>query len=594
MSVTSATPSSSVITSTAPTTSSASSTASAVTTSAIDVASIVAQLMTVENQPLTTLKANITQNQTLISDLGVMKSKIATLQSALQTFENPSTYNNPTASSGDSTVVTATATSSAAIGSVAVQVSQLATASAFTVSKNGTTNFSSASDVINIDPVNGFQVQIGGITYNTNGEKTTGTNPPVENAIPKIQTSGAGSTSTAADLISWINGLGANLNANIVQTTSPTNWVIQINGTQTGTANAVSVLQGSGSDALVTQNGPSAQDAIATIGGITVNRPSNSISDVVNGITFNLVGKSSGSSTNITIAAGADNSSAMINTLITAYNNVINQYNTYTANSANSATPGDFANNPTMLSFVNNIKSMFANGATDASSITVKGFASGSDAMSLDKVNGYLQVGASKFQFSSMTQATPSVNDYISWVNSLGAGVSASLVTSGSSVSISISNRTRSGNSAIDLSGINAATQRNTTSLSAMGMDLQLDGTMQFNTVSYQKAVESGLAGKLATGLNMGYASVSNNLETFLTSQIDLASGTLASEISAEKSKVADMQKRQSDLQDHINGIQNNYITQYSALNALLFQLNATSTSLTSALTAITNINAGK
>jgi flagellar hook-associated protein 2 len=127
-----------------------------------------------------------------------------------------------------------------------------------------------------------------------------------------------------------------------------------------------------------------------------------------------------------------------------------------------------------------------------------------------------------------------------------------------------------------------------------MGMDLQLDGTMQFNTVSYQKAVASGLAGKLATGLNMGYASVSNNLETFLTSQIDPASGALASEISAEKSKVADMQKRQSDLQEHLNGIQNNYITQYSALNALLFQLNATSTSLTSALTAITNINAGK
>ena len=92
----------------------------------------------------------------------------------------------------------------------------------------------------------------------------------------------------------------------------------------------------------------------------------------------------------------------------------------------------------------------------------------------------------------------------------------------------------------------------------------------------------------------MGYASATSNLDTFLTSQISASSGVLAAEISTQQDSVNQMQAKQADLQDHLNTVQNNYITQYSALNALLFQLNSTSTSLASSLAAVTNINAGK
>ena len=127
-----------------------------------------------------------------------------------------------------------------------------------------------------------------------------------------------------------------------------------------------------------------------------------------------------------------------------------------------------------------------------------------------------------------------------------------------------------------------------------MGLDLQLDGTLQFNTASYQTAVTNGLFTKLSEGLKMGYASATSNLDTFLTSQISASSGVLAAEISTQQDSVNQMQAKQADLQDHLNTVQNNYITQYSALNALLFQLNSTSTSLASSLAAVTNINAGK
>jgi flagellar capping protein FliD len=54
------------------------------------------------------------------------------------------------------------------------------------------------------------------------------------------------------------------------------------------------------------------------------------------------------------------------------------------------------------------------------------------------------------------------------------------------------------------------------------------------------------------------------------------------------------MQDQQATLQTRLDSIQNNYITEYSNLNALLFQLNSTSTSLASSLTALTNMAAGK
>lgn len=568
------------------TTSSSSSTstaASAVSTSSIDVASIVSQLMTVENKPLDDLKAKITGVQTIISDLGNMKSKIATLQSAVTTFEDPSTYNNPTANSSDNSVVTASASTNAAIGSVSVSVSQLATTSKLVLTKGVATNFSSANDAVSIDPANGFSITVGGKIYNT---KDT------SNPLVMTGNNGGSSFATVSDLQNWINGLGVNVSANLIQTVSANDYVLQINGTQTGSANAVSLTLGAGSTAQQSSVS-TAQDAIATIGGVTVNRSTNSINDVVNGITFNLVGvSSSGSSATISVAQGPDNSSAMINTLIQAYNDVVNQYNTYTANSnsgtSTTTTNGDFANDPTMLSYVNNIKSMFAYGATDTSSAKISGYSSANDSANIDTTNGYLQINSVKYNFSSIGQSNPTVTQLVSWVNGLNAGVTASFDGS----SIQLKNSQTGGSNSIDLAGMKNSVSRSTVSLASMGMDLQLDGTIQFNTTTYQQSASNGLYNQLAKGLKLGFAGNGSSLDSFFNAEVS-ANGTIAQQITTQQSSITDLQKKQSELQDHLNNVQNNYITQYSALNALLFQLNSTSTSLASALLAVTNINAG-
>ena len=128
-------------------------------------------------------------------------------------------------------------------------------------------------------------------------------------------------------------------------------------------------------------------------------------------------------------------------------------------------------------------------------------------------------------------------------------------------------------------------------SLASLGMDLQLDGTIKYNSLTRMQAAANGLQATLAKGVKVGYVSDTNSLMTFVTSETSF-NGALSQQIQAQSSSVTDLKKRQDELQAHLENVQNNYITQYSALNALLFQLSSTSNSLSSALTALTNMSA--
>jgi len=222
------------------------------------------------------------------------------------------------------------------------------------------------------------------------------------------------------------------------------------------------------------------------------------VTDVIDGLTLSL-NKASVTAQMISVGKGADISSEAINTLIKAYNDVMSTYKTMTANSSSSVKPGNFANSPTTLSFINQIKEGFAKGISYTSSSELK-----------------------------------------------------------------------------------------TMSLSTLGIDLQLDGSAKFNSASFATASAAGLRDTLALGVTMGYVSSTSNLNTFITSQVQTG-GVLSGQIDSETESVRMLTKRQDDLQTRLKSIKNNLVSQYSSLNALLFQLSSTSNSLTSALDALTN-----
>ena len=108
------------------TTSASSGVAAATTTTAIDVSAIGASLISGEKKPLDLLTASVTKTELVISDLASMKSKIATLQNALNVFEDQSSYATVNTTSSNASVITAAAANGVSLGSYDVEVSQTA------------------------------------------------------------------------------------------------------------------------------------------------------------------------------------------------------------------------------------------------------------------------------------------------------------------------------------------------------------------------------------------------------------------------------------------------------------------------------------
>jgi len=564
-------------------------------TNSIDVAGIVSQLMTYENKPLDAIKTKISNQGTIISDLGVIKSKMAAFQDAVQAFEDANTFQTATVTNSDSSVLTASVVNGATKGGHSVTVNSVATQSFFSLS-----GYTSSTSVAGIGS-DGFTISVGGNSYNS-----------------ATLNSGLSSSSSISSLAAWINSLGENFQATVVQMDSAgTSWSLKIQGTETGADNAVTYsglntitttkgtasstetakvefaplasgktvtlagltftagssgataaqlaaafagiangalysdintsnsltdsaggvftagtmtdwstnsvvgsnsivftssqtntvltthLQNSGTAVFSSQTViGTAADSSITFDGELYSRQSNSISDIVEGLTLELLPSATNTTTSISIAAGEINAKTQINTLITAYNDLMSTYKTMTANSYNSKTPGSFANSPTTLSFVAEIKNRLAKGISYESAGTIK-----------------------------------------------------------------------------------------VISLSSLGVDLELDGTASFNQTNYDEAVSNGLQEMLSNGIYFSTSgSSTDGLDAYINSQSG-GSGALTSIISYEQETIWSLQSQQDEMQIRLDSKQAQLINQYSALNTLLYNLSSTSSALTSALDALNNQN---
>ena len=136
------------------------------------------------------------------------------------------------------------------------------------------------------------------------------------------------------------------------------------------------------------------------------------------------------------------------------------------------------------------------------------------------------------------------------------------------------------------VTGVSGAALTGQTDLSALGIKLQDNGQLAVDTTLLSKATT--LQSRLANGLTIGYdASSSKNLSTRITEMFS-SGGVLQERIDNEQKVQADLSSRKTTLQDKLANIQARYTAQYAALDALLFKLQSTSTSLKSALDGLT------
>ena len=138
----------------------------------------------------------------------------------------------------------------------------------------------------------------------------------------------------------------------------------------------------------------------------------------------------------------------------------------------------------------------------------------------------------------------------------------------------------------LPMTGVSGSALTGQTDLSALGLKLQDNGQLAVDTTLLANATT--LQSRLASGITIGFDAVSGKDLSTRISAMFTSGGMLQERIDNEQKVQKELNTRKTTLQEKLVTIQARYTAQYAALDALLFKLQSTSTSLKSALDGLT------
>lgn len=212
------------------------------------------------------------------------------------------------ATSSDSTTVTAMAGSNAINSSFSVSVTTLAKAGTFSFNQA----YSSESDVVHATNSGAIDITVGeGDDEVTISTSVTAGDTTVQELVDDINNDAAASGRISASLVN-------------VGTDASPSYRIVLNTIHEGTQKG---YIGVTTSVLADSTSSQATNATFSLSGIngTITRDSNTVSDVVNGVTFQLL-KSSSSAT-ISVGNDSDTTADLMNEIVEAYNDIVEYVN---------------------------------------------------------------------------------------------------------------------------------------------------------------------------------------------------------------------------------------------------------------------------
>lgn len=267
------------------------------TNSNINLQNMLQELVTAQEQPITTLQAEQTQQQAYLQTFSNLGSQLSQLQTSANSVISDLTQENPTSS--DSSVATVALDGSPSAGNHTLDVSQLAQGQTW-ISTNG---FASTSNPVATE--NGvFSFSVGSQTYSVSVDSST----------------------TLQDLANSINATNSGLEAGVIYNGSTYNLVLN---TPTGTSNNLTINTNNTLALFGSSPNQNSQDALLTIDGVSVDSPTNNLTNYIQGLDINL--QSTGT-TQINLSYNTNQLTQDMQTFVTNYNNLlqtVNQNNTY-------------------------------------------------------------------------------------------------------------------------------------------------------------------------------------------------------------------------------------------------------------------------
>ncbi len=280
--------------------------------SGIDIQGLVKQLATAETQPqLNTIQRQRDTANARLSGLGALKSALSDFQTSINALKDGSAFRAHSSVSSDESVLKVAADAYAAAGSYSLEVTQLAKAQK-SISK---AEFEGLSTTLSTGTL--AFTATSGATFSVAIDSSNNTLEKVRDAINKAE----GNSFVSASIVNVDNSTGTGTVSKLILTAknSGTTNAFTVGATEDGNATGDFALTELASANLDPQT--TALDAIISVDGQTATRSSNTITDVLPGVTLNLFSKTAvGNSVSIDVGVDTDVITKSINAFVTAYN----------------------------------------------------------------------------------------------------------------------------------------------------------------------------------------------------------------------------------------------------------------------------------
>lgn len=294
--------------------------------SGLDVNGLVTQLMAVERRSVTVLDRKEAGFQAKLSAYGSFKGALSAFQSAMSGLGNVSKFQAFKSTSTDTSVVTVAASSNAAAGNYSVEVTQLAQAQKL--------RSKAFADVVNPVGSGSLTFQFGkfsGGAFTANSDKATQT---VTISSDQSSLTGIRDAVNSANISVTAAILNDGTGNRLVFTSKDSGETNGLKVTVADSSDASNVddaglsqlaydpaaIAGSGknlTESVVAQN------ATMKVDGITISKPTNSVTDVIQGVTLNLLKVSVvNTPTSVVVARDTDGVKLSIEAFIKSYNEI--------------------------------------------------------------------------------------------------------------------------------------------------------------------------------------------------------------------------------------------------------------------------------
>ncbi|MFL9904776.1 flagellar filament capping protein FliD [Paraburkholderia sp. RL17-337-BIB-A] len=630
--------------------------------------------MQVESIPLTQLQNQVSGVQTEISAYGQLSSALSTFQQSLTQLTLPTEFQTFSATSSNTSVLSASAVVGAQPGTYTVDATQLAQAQSLATAGQASLNTHLSGGSGNTTVTFAFGTQSGttqsGMTFTPNLSQSGGS--------ITINSS----NDTLSGLRDAINNANLGVTASIVNDGSNTPYHLVLTSNQTGANESMQIsVQGDASISSLLTYPPgtgdtmtqtvAAQNANLTVNGLALSSSTNTVATALPGLALNL--QQTGTST-VTVANNTSGVQTNIDNFVSAYNTLQSTISSLTAYNSG-GTNGPLIGDATTMQIENQLQGVIASQLQGTgggyASLSAVGIAVNNDGtLSVDDSTLSQALQSNPNQFAALfgtagsatnsnvtyliggtntkpgsyavnitqaaTQGTftgssaPSTNpttipsgglpltvtvDGVMTNVTLGAGTytpsqlatalqttintDATLQQAGVSVNVTqnsgvlnVASTSYGSQSSVSITGTGAAQLFGSASTSIAGLDVQgtiggyvATGSGQVLTVGNSgpaAGMEIQVTGTSTGALgnvnySQGYASLLNGVVTNAT---DATSGSITNATNTLNTQVTSLQTQETSLQSYIAQVQQQYQTQFGALDAMVVQMQSTASYL--------------